>query len=70
MRGARLLAAAGRVLLRDGPGRLTSRAVTVAGWPCGPRSKYLVVAFWLGLVALMGPLASRLQGAESNDPSA
>jgi putative drug exporter of the RND superfamily len=42
----------------------------VAGWPCGRRSKYLVVAFWLIVVALMGPLASRLQGVESNDPSA
>src|SRR5690242_7393411 len=37
---------------------------------CGRRSKYLVVAFWLIIVAATGGLAGKLQGAEKNDASA
>jgi len=37
---------------------------------CGRRSKYLVVAFWLIVVAVTGSLAGKLQGAEKNDASA
>jgi putative drug exporter of the RND superfamily len=37
---------------------------------CGRRSKYLVVAFWLIIVAVTGSLAGKLQGAEKNDASA
>jgi putative drug exporter of the RND superfamily len=36
---------------------------------CGRRSKYLVVAFWLVVVALTASLAGKLQGAEKNDAS-
>ncbi|MBV9204782.1 MAG: MMPL family transporter [Actinobacteria bacterium] len=37
---------------------------------CGRRSKYLVVAFWILVVAALGSLAGKLQGAEKNDASA
>ena len=37
---------------------------------CGRRSKYLVVAFWVLVVAALGGLAGKLQGAEKNDASA
>ena len=37
---------------------------------CGRRSKYLVVAFWVLMVVLLGSLAGKLQGAEKNDSSA
>jgi RND superfamily putative drug exporter len=37
---------------------------------CGRRSKYLVVAFWIIMVAVLGSLAGKLQGAEKNDSSA
>ena len=36
---------------------------------CGRRSKYLVVAFWIVVVAALGPLSGKLQGAERNGPS-
>ncbi|HTP15520.1 MAG TPA: MMPL family transporter [Streptosporangiaceae bacterium] len=41
----------------------------VAALPCGKRTKYLVVVFWLIVVALVGSLAGKLQGAEKNDAS-
>src|SRR5208282_4108540 len=47
--------------------RGVSRLVTIV---CGRRSKYLVVAFWLVMVAVLGSLAGKLQGAEKNDSSA
>jgi putative drug exporter of the RND superfamily len=47
------------------PARL-SRLIAVI---CGRRSKYLVVAFWLIVVAVTGSLAGKLQGAEKNDAS-
>jgi putative drug exporter of the RND superfamily len=51
-----------------GPGpRGFSRVIAVI---CGRRSKYLVVAFWLVVVAVTGSLAGKLQGAEKNDASA
>ena len=37
---------------------------------CGRRSKYLVVVFWILVVAALGSLAGKLQGAEKNDASA
>jgi RND superfamily putative drug exporter len=33
---------------------------------CGRRSKYLVVAFWIVVVAALGSLSGKLQGAELN----
>jgi putative drug exporter of the RND superfamily len=53
----------GRAAGAGGNGRLTAIV-------CGRRSKYLVVAFWVLVVALLGPLAGKLQGAEKNDASA
>jgi putative drug exporter of the RND superfamily len=41
----------------------------ITGLPCGRRTKYLVVVFWLIVVALLGSLAGKLQGAERNDAS-
>jgi uncharacterized membrane protein YdfJ with MMPL/SSD domain len=37
---------------------------------CGRRSKYLVVVFWILVVAALGSLAGKLQGAEKKDASA
>jgi putative drug exporter of the RND superfamily len=51
-----------------GPGpRGADRLITII---CGRKSKYLVVAFWLIVVAVTGSLAGKLQGAEKNDASA
>ena len=36
---------------------------------CGRRSKWVIVVFWLVVVALLGGLAGKLQGAEKNDAS-
>ncbi len=52
--------------VRPGP-RGFGRVIAVI---CGSRSKYLVVAFWLVVVAVTGSLAGKLQGAEKNDASA
>jgi len=43
-----------------------SRLISIV---CGRKSKYLVVAFWVLVVALTGGLAGKLQGAEKNDAS-
>ena len=44
------------------------RAVAYA--PAGRRTKWLVLVFWLVLVAVLGPLSGKLMGAEKNDASA
>ena len=36
---------------------------------CGRRSKWVIVVFWLLVVAALGGLAGKLQGAEKNDAS-
>ncbi len=46
----------------------TARAL--ARVPSGRRTKWLVLVFWLILVAVAGPLAGKLNGAEKNDASA
>jgi putative drug exporter of the RND superfamily len=38
-----------------------------ASWITGRRSKYLIVVFWIVVVALAGPLSSKLSGVEKND---
>ena len=48
----------------------TRRSYGIASLPCGRRTKYLVVVFWLVVVAVTGGLAGKLQGAEKNDASA
>ena len=39
----------------------------VAGWITHRYAKYAVVAFWLVVVALLGPLAGRLSGVQNNE---
>ncbi|HEY1620608.1 MAG TPA: MMPL family transporter [Streptosporangiaceae bacterium] len=46
----------------------TARAL--ARVPSGRRTKWLVLVFWLILVAVAGPLAGKLNGAEKNDAQA
>ena len=46
-----------------------SRISKLTALPCGRRTKYLVVVFWLIVIALLGSLAGKLQGAERNDAS-
>jgi putative drug exporter of the RND superfamily len=48
----------------------TRRSYGISSLPCGRRTKYLVVVFWLVVVAVTGGLAAKLQGAEKNDASA
>ena len=38
--------------------------------PAGRRTKWLVLVFWLVVVAVSGPLSGKLMGAEKNDASA
>jgi RND superfamily putative drug exporter len=59
-----------RVAARDVPPAPPTKVSRIAAWPCGKRTKWLVVVFWLVIVAVAGPLASKLMGAEKNDPSA
>ncbi len=42
----------------------------IAGLPCGRWSKWAVLALWIAVVAVAGPLASKLNGAQKNDASA
>jgi len=39
----------------------------VAGWITHRYMKFVVIAFWLVVVALLGPLAGKLTGAQDND---
>jgi len=47
----------------------SSKISRITAWPCGRRTKWLVVVFWLIVVAVTGSLAGKLQGAERNDAS-
>ena len=47
-----------------------SRARAIVGIASGRRTKWAVLVFWLIIVALAGPLSSKLTGAEKNDSSA
>jgi putative drug exporter of the RND superfamily len=46
-----------------------SRVSAVASMPGGRRAKWIVLAFWLGILVLAGPLAGKLMGVEKNDAS-
>jgi RND superfamily putative drug exporter len=46
------------------------RGSRLAKLPCGRRSKYLVLVFWVIVIALTAPLAGKLMGAVKNDASA
>ena len=39
----------------------------VAGWITHRYLKFAVIVFWLVVVALLGPLAGKLTGAQDND---
>ena len=41
----------------------------IAGLPCGRRTKWVVVVFWVLVIVATGSLAGKLQGAEKNDAS-
>lgn len=40
---------------------------SIAGWVTHRYVKYVVVVFWLAVVALLGPLAGQLTGAQNNE---
>jgi len=42
----------------------------IAGLPCGRWTKWAVLAFWVAVVAVTGPLAGKLNSAQQNDASA
>ncbi|HMH89452.1 MAG TPA: MMPL family transporter, partial [Streptosporangiaceae bacterium] len=44
-----------------------SRLKSTVGIPAGRRTKWLVLVFWLVVVALAGPLSGKLTGVEKND---
>ena len=46
-----------------------SRARAIVAIPSGRRTKWAVLVFWLIVVAVTGPLAGKLTGAEKNDAS-
>ena len=46
-----------------------TRARAFVGIPAGRRTKWLVLVFWLVVVAVAGPLSGKLMGAEKNDAS-
>jgi RND superfamily putative drug exporter len=47
-----------------------SRARAIVGIASGRRTKWAVLVFWLIIVAVLGPLAGKLTGAEKNNSSA
>jgi RND superfamily putative drug exporter len=47
-----------------------STARRIAALPCGRRGKWVVLAFWVVLLAVAGPLAGKLTGVQKNDTSA
>jgi RND superfamily putative drug exporter len=51
------------------PSRPTDWPGRIAGWPCGRRGKYLVLAFWIVAVAVAGPLAGKFSSIQKNDAS-
>ncbi len=55
---------------RKRPDQPRSGGSRLIAFVCGRRSKYVVVAFWVLVVAALGGLAGELQGAEKNDASA
>jgi RND superfamily putative drug exporter len=47
-----------------------NRARRLAALPCGRWSKWVVLVFWVAVVAVAGPLAGKLDSAQQNDASA
>ncbi|GAA0633917.1 hypothetical protein GCM10009547_42400 [Sporichthya brevicatena] len=44
-----------------------SGAGKLARFPCGPKTKYVVILFWVIFAACMGPLAGKLGDVQEND---
>jgi RND superfamily putative drug exporter len=44
-----------------------SGAGKIARFPCGRRTKWVVVVFWVVVLAVAGPLAGKLTGVQKND---
>ena len=42
----------------------------IVGLPCGRWTKWVVLAFWIAVFAVAGPMASKLNSAQQNDASA
>ncbi|MEZ5101478.1 MAG: MMPL family transporter [Thermoleophilia bacterium] len=49
--------------------RSETRLGRLLGLPTGRRSKWLVLVVWLAVVAGLGPLAGKFEGAQKNEPS-
>src|SRR6266516_630040 len=47
-----------------------SKVSAIAGVPGGRRTKWIVLVFWLIVVAVAGPLSGKLMGVEQNDAKA
>jgi len=47
-----------------------NRTQRIAALPCGRWTKWVVLAFWIAVVAVAGPMAGKLNGAQQNDASA
>jgi RND superfamily putative drug exporter len=47
--------------------KMSGTAGRVARLPCGRRTKWLVLALWVVLLAALGPLAGKLTGAQDNE---
>jgi len=47
-----------------------NRAQRLAALPCGRWSKWVVLVFWVAVLAVAGPLAGKLNSAQQNDASA
>src|SRR4029453_11135438 len=47
-----------------------SGARRIAALPCGRWTKWVVLAFWIAVFAVAGPLAGKLNSAQQNDSSA
>ncbi len=46
-----------------------SKARTITSIPGGRRTKWVILAFWIVVMAVSGPLSGKLTGAEKNDAS-
>src|ERR687888_1403780 len=53
----------------SGTGGVMGRAQRIAGLPCGRWTKWGVLAFWIVVFAVAGPLSGKLNSAQKNDAS-
>jgi RND superfamily putative drug exporter len=60
----------GRRCALNQPGGVMSGARRIARLPCGRWTKWMVLAFWIAVFAVAGPMAGKLNSAQQNDSSA